>query len=1412
MRSVTALSTELFGGTEQDPQQILAVTVDGIDGSARIVVSGKGVAGEAVTRTSSTDVPLRVEAEVGTIVPIRVHVLDRAGELTVDAELVVAEPGWTMYLISHFHYDPVWWATQAAYAVTWNDGDDAAAEEMARRFQMGWQQPGFTLIDAHLDLTRRDPNYKFVLAEVDLLKPYWDARPEQRSYLRTLVAEGRLELLGGTYNEPNTNLTSAEVTIRNFVYGSGFQRDVFGADPRTAWQLDAFGHDPQFPGLAADAGITSSSWARGPFRPWGPMLTAFLPGAEGWGDPRSMQFDSEFEWIAPSGAGVLTHYMPAHYSAGWVLDRADSLPAAEAALLELFTALKGVAATRNVLLPVGTDYTPPNRWITDIHRHWNDTYVWPRFVCALPSEFFAAVRAELDAEGRRLSPQTRDMNPIFTGKDVSFIDTKQAHRAAETALVDAEKFATFARAHGAGYPHAALDKAWRHLVYGAHHDAVTGSESDQVYLDLMTNWREALDLAESVRDGALAHLSSLIRTGPGVSWAVTVFNPSSWPRTDLARVCTELPSGAVAGEPRLCDDTGQPVPAIVEVPDRHPDGTARTVLITFLAQDVPCLGYRSWVLDSAGEHTPSGGWHTIDAAEHTIESDRYCLTVDPERGGGVASLFDKRDGRELVAPGEVGNVLLRTDEYAEHPTFNEGPWHLLPTGRTLGSDARPADRVRVQESRLGRRIVVDGQLGEVRFRQTLTLWSGIDRLDCRTELHDFAGADQLFRVRWPAGVAGAMPVSEVGHAVVGRGHAFVDADSAEHPWTLDNPAYGFFALSSTARVRIVSGDGVVITRAVNTAEVVCDDGDARDLAVALVRCGVTATTASPAGPRYGTLAVDSNLPDVRISVGTPSDNAFTAAVLADAPDHAAEFVRQLDETGSARVWVPALVPLAEVWQPSADLRAERALPVLLVAGPGAVDALVADLGDTVVDVAQQPTGSDGTPDLDDATVGLVNRGTPGFAVDTAGALHLSLMRSCTGWPSGVWIDPPARTTPDGSAFQQQHWSHAFDYAVTGGAGDWRTAGMVRHAHDVNHPLLAHLHRAAGAELPAAGSFLSVESEGTVVVSAVKAAGNPLAAGGVPGPDADSVAIRLYEAHGQPATTWLSSTLGLHDPKRCDLLERPGASLPPGSPVPVNLAPGETVTIGATLGSSGAAHVADRVFVEPHQPVYARYWLNNTGTAPVGNLPVAVHWAQDSTAGDAPFELTATVASSLTDHDAAGTLTVEPPAGWVVEPKTREYVLGPGRHLRFDVRVIPPDDAPAGSYLLPVRVTHGGQVIEDLCRVHVGGAGREHVGADLLESSVHVMPGTDDVLTVRLCSDAATSVSAQVQLITPFDVWPLVTEWNTGALVPAHGSVEVPFRVRVPHGSAPGRWWAIAKVAAAGRVHFTDAVELVVSSP
>ena len=483
----SAESTDLFVGPADAPLQLVRVVHTG--GTSRIVVEGDGL-----TRRSRPSRTRPVEwsrclSRCAT--PCPASAARHACCATAPPptfEFVVAEPGWTMFMISHFHYDPVWWNTQAAYTSLWTEEPPGRAR----------QTNGFDLV-ARAPRNGAPGTGIQVRAGRGRLSQAVLGHPPARTATTCGGSSptGRVEIMGGTYNEPNTNLTSPETTIRNFVHGIGFQRDVVGAEPATAWQLDAFGHDPQFPGMAADAGLTSSSWARGPHHQWGPM--------QNQGDPERMQFSSEFEWIAPSGRGLLTHYMPAHYSAGWWMDSSATLEEAETATYELFSSLKKVALTRNVLLPVGTDYTPPNKWVTEIHRDWNERYTWPRFVCALPREFFAAVRAELDDRGIEASPQTRDMNPIYTGKDVSYIDTKQANRDAENAVLDGERFAVFAGLlGGATYPQAALEKAWVQLAYGAHHDAITGSESDQVYLDLLTGWRDAWELGRAARDNALA--------------------------------------------------------------------------------------------------------------------------------------------------------------------------------------------------------------------------------------------------------------------------------------------------------------------------------------------------------------------------------------------------------------------------------------------------------------------------------------------------------------------------------------------------------------------------------------------------------------------------------------------------------------------------------------------------------------------------------------------------------------------------------------------------------------------------------------------------------------------------------------------------------------------------------------------
>src|SRR5712691_937814 len=261
MEIVGAESTNLFIGSEASPRQVVQFVLRGTERQdrepAQVSIQGARVR----TDGSVTLGPLGQGQEARLEVGVTVDPAAVSGEL-LDAEvvveegtsaerlpfgLVVAEPGWRMFMISHFHYDPVWWNTQAAYTETWGT---------AIRYRVPFQEPGLALVKAHLEMARRDPDYKFVLAELDYLKPYWDAYPEDRAYIRQLLADDRLEFVGGTYNEPNTNLTSAESTIRNAMSSAG-RRPRRGSSMHSAMTRSSQGSWP----------TPASPRARGPAGP-----------------------------------------------------------------------------------------------------------------------------------------------------------------------------------------------------------------------------------------------------------------------------------------------------------------------------------------------------------------------------------------------------------------------------------------------------------------------------------------------------------------------------------------------------------------------------------------------------------------------------------------------------------------------------------------------------------------------------------------------------------------------------------------------------------------------------------------------------------------------------------------------------------------------------------------------------------------------------------------------------------------------------------------------------------------------------------------------------------------------------------------------------------------------------------------
>ncbi|MFG0317132.1 MAG: glycoside hydrolase family 38 C-terminal domain-containing protein, partial [Planctomycetota bacterium JB042] len=784
---VRATSLILAPDGDAPARAVLDVAVPGGVRSGTAALRGEdGAVGEPIPLVGGralVPAPLPDEGTRGAVT-LRVF-LDDGRTLERDVQFDRPEDGWTMWLVPGFHFDPVWWNTQANYTETGARMDPHVG-------------PGLRLMEEHLAQSERDPDYVFAVHQLPYVKTFLEARPAWRDRLRAAIDEGRAGVVGGTYNELSSTLVSLEATIRNGIYGTLFQRDVLHGRSLAFWQCDVFGHDPSFPGVMATLGRAYGAFARGPFHQWGI-------------DRAAVHFPSEFHWAGPGGSAVVAHYMTGHYGVGYERlapgrNRTDGdARANERVLADLFEDLKRPAATRNVMLPMHMDFVRPLEDLGEIVRAWNARFASPTLRIDTSDGFFAAVDRGLAESGRVLPLITRDMNPIYTGCAVSFADLKTANREAESAVRDAELWATCAWLEGAPFPWAAIDRAWRQLLFNAHHDGVTGSMSDEVYLDVMAGYRDAVEIAREVEARALRFLGRRITVDEGDG------TPIAW--NPLAR----------------------PVPATGS-----------------FAGEVPAVGWcrpRSRPADA----------RTVDGT--TLENEHFRVALDLDRGGAIASLVDKASGRELLRG--PGNALVLLDEYPVLPGHGEGPWHLAPTGASRPA-ADGAARV-VRSDRWS--ITVEARDEVFTKRQTTTLLPGERMLRVETEVVDWKGRNELLRVTFPFDVPGGRPVHETAGTAIGRPFAR-DVDTAVDPWTLDQACHRWVDLSSTLvvgaddggpRVAVGVAD-VVLPEGASEQE---REG-ANELVAWLARSGVTSTLREAGTRPYGDLAFDSNVPDLRI--------------------------------------------------------------------------------------------------------------------------------------------------------------------------------------------------------------------------------------------------------------------------------------------------------------------------------------------------------------------------------------------------------------------------------------------------------------------------------------------------------------------------------------------------------------------
>jgi len=229
------------------------------------------------------------------------------------------------------------------------------------------------------------------------------------------------------------------------------------------------------------------------------------------------------------------------------------------------------------------------------------------------------------------------------------------------------------------------------------------------------------------------------------------------------------------------------------------------------------------------------------------------------------------------------------------------------------------------------------------------------------------------------------------------------------------------------------------------------------------------------------------------------------------------------------------------------------------------------------------------------------------------------------------------------------------------------------------------------------------------------------------------------------------------------------------------------------------------------PQYARWWRHNRGAEPLGFVPAVPLFDLDGPVRAEPgdtLEAKLFISTCYLSREARAKLHVELPTGWQASGDLPDLVtMSPNRYESCRLRLTVPPDAEAGQYLIYAWLHPPfGPAFYDVLHVAVAEEPGAIVEAAITPQAISLKQANPS-LRVGVRNLARTRLVADAVLIAPVEAWPLI-ERSTQALDIAPGgeaAVEYPLR-QLCH-ALEGWLWALAKVAAAGQIVYTEAVRI-----
>jgi alpha-mannosidase len=539
-----------------------------------------------------------------------------------------------------------------------------------------WLWPRSETIDAvhrtfttALQLMNEYPDYVYTQSAAQYYEWMADKYPDLNDQIKQRIKEGRWEVVGGMWVEPDLNLPSGESQVRQLLIGQRFFKKEYGVTARIGWNPDSFGYNWQLPQIYKRSG-----------------LDYFVTQKMHWNDTNQLPFRL-FWWESPDGSKVLT-YFPTDYA--WTNVNPTRLSADFAE-----SAARNPGTTEHMdLYGVGDHGGGPTRDMLDQGEHWMaearkpDTAV-PDFRFSTAQHYFDDVQSHLNpnsptwdydsiAKGYTAPPAGPNGEVgIPTWKDELYFEfhrgvytTQAAHkrgiRTTETATLNAEKLASFAWLDGDAYPDQLLNTNWEKITFNEFHDLAAGSGIAVIYRDAQKDFTQVFDADHNINEAALGALNARIDTRVLGNTPILVYNTMAWPRTETVEFKVQLPEDATGI--KLLDAHDHPVLAQILSKD------AATHQFTVLArvEGIPALGYT--VLHAAPATTTDHASPLTlndNAANYTLSNAALKLVIDKHTGC-ITTLTTGQT--EYLAPNACGNQL---QTFADTPKQYDA-WNIDP--------------------------------------------------------------------------------------------------------------------------------------------------------------------------------------------------------------------------------------------------------------------------------------------------------------------------------------------------------------------------------------------------------------------------------------------------------------------------------------------------------------------------------------------------------------------------------------------------------------------------------------------------------------------------------------------------------------------------------------------------------------